>query len=198
MTDTRIDNAPLAVAVAIIALLALSLGDAMIKLFSWRFTLWQMFTMRSLLVLPALVVIMLALRRRGKIASPMPLAPGWIALRGLLFVTAGVIYFASLPNLPFSTASAVINTVPLFVICFAMLIGGERVPKMVRIAIALGFTGVLLIIRPGLADFNFYALPVLLAAAFYALASAAATKTPTRSRSACTSPSSRSARWCRA
>jgi len=141
MTDTRIDNAPLAVAVAIIALLALSLGDAMIKLFSWRFTLWQMFTMRSLLVLPALVVIMLALRRRGKIASPMPLAPGWIALRGLLFV-----------------------------ICFAMLIGGERVPKMVRIAIALGFTGVLLIIRPGLADFNFYALPVLLAAAFYALA----------------------------
>jgi len=170
MTNPRADNAPFAVGVAVIALLALSLGDAMIKHFSWRFTLWQIFTMRSLLVLPALLVIMFELRRRGKMASPRPRAPGWIALRGLLFAAAGVIYFASLPNLPFSTAAAVVNSVPLFVICFAMLLGGERVPKTVRIAIALGFTGVLLIIRPGPAGFNFYALPVLLAAAFYALA----------------------------
>jgi len=170
MADTQTDNAPLAVTVAVIALLALSLGDAMIKHFSWRFTLWQIFTLRSLLMLPVLVAIMVALRRRGAVASPAPLAPGWIALRGLLFVTAGVIYFAALPNLPFSTAAAVINTVPLFIISFAMLLGGERVPNTARGAVAVGFIGVLLIIQPGLAGFNFFVLPVLLAAAFYALA----------------------------
>jgi len=104
------------------------------------------------------------------LASPSPRAPGWVALRGLLFAGAGVIYFAALPNLPFSTAAAVINSVPLFIITFAMLLGGERVPNPVRAALAVGFIGVLLIIQPGLAGFDFYALPVLVAAAFYALA----------------------------
>jgi len=170
MAGIQTDNAPLAVTVAVIALLALSFGDALIKHFSWRFSLWQIFTIRSLLMLPVLAAIMVASRRRGALGAPMPRAPGWIALRGLLFAGAGVIYFAALPNLPFSTAAAVINSVPLFIITFAMLLGGERVPNPVRAAVAVGFIGVLLIIQPGLAGFDFYALPVLLAAAFYALA----------------------------
>ncbi len=51
----RTDNIPLAVGVIIFAVFALSLGDALIKLTSGNFVIWQIFVIRSMIAIPCLV-----------------------------------------------------------------------------------------------------------------------------------------------
>lgn len=73
--------------------------------------------------------------------------------RGLLIRTAfeilGRLFFAlSLAYTPLSTTSAILQAAPLVVMLGAGMILGERIGPHRWIAMAVGFTGVLLIIRP--------------------------------------------------
>ena len=56
--DTNGDNIPLAIAVILLTVLALSLGDALIKQTSASFLLWQIFVLRSIIAIPVLLMIM--------------------------------------------------------------------------------------------------------------------------------------------
>ena len=134
-----------------------------------QFSLWQIFMVRSLLALPMLAGIMYWLHRRGELGAVPPRHIGWVALRGFLFIAAGVIYFSSFITLSFASAAAMINTAPFFVVLFASIFGGERAPKSAWFATALGFAGVLLIVRPDRDAFTAYALLPLAAAVLYAL-----------------------------
>ncbi|MGI9372060.1 MAG: DMT family transporter, partial [Hyphomicrobiales bacterium] len=68
------DNTKLAVIVIIFTVLALSLGDALIKSFSANLVLWQIFVLRSALALP----VLLAVWRMKFAAVPLlPTTPGW-------------------------------------------------------------------------------------------------------------------------
>lgn len=163
------DNTPLAVGALVIGLFALSLGDAIIKYTSAQYTLWQIFTLRSAFALPMLFGMVYFLHRSA-FNSLAPRAPKWIAIRSLLFIMAASTYFPSLLHLPFSVAAAMLNTAPLLVAWFAAWFGGERLAKGVWFALALGFGGMLLIIRPDASEFNGYALLPLATAVFYALA----------------------------
>ena len=144
-----------------------SLSDAFIKSASTEFQLWQIFVLRSLITIPFLILII-------KIWSPgTPLLPckmGWTALRSLLLVLMWIALYAALPKVDLAVAGAVYYTLPLFITIFAALFVGEMVGISGWTAVAIGFAGVLLILKPQAEDFNIYALLPLISAICYALA----------------------------
>lgn len=78
--------------------------------------------------------------------------------RSLLDSLATMTYLTSLFHLPIGNATAINMATPLFITLFAVLALGERVGAGRWLAIATGFTGVLLVVQPSAAGFNAYAL----------------------------------------
>ena len=170
MTDgsaVKRDNVALAIAAIVASVFALSLGDAVIKAFSVSFPLAQIFVLRSLLALPVLAFILVL---RGKGRAWLPLVLGWTALRSFLLVGMWVFYYAALPHIQLSVAAAAAYTSPLLITLLAALVGGERVGRMGWFAVALGFVGVMIMLRPQAGAFNAYGLLPLGAAFCYACA----------------------------
>ncbi|MHC8508587.1 MAG: DMT family transporter [Rhodospirillales bacterium] len=75
-------------------------------------------------------------------------------LRGVLAVIAINCGFYALTELPLTTATVLFFTAPLFVTLFAPMILKERVGWRRYAATAAGFTGVLIVIRPGMGAFD--------------------------------------------
>ncbi len=161
------DNIRLAIFAIICGVLALSLGDAMIKQFSGEFALWQIFVLRSLISVPVLIII---IKTRRGFVSLLPVHMGWTLLRSLMLTFQWVAYYIALPHVELSIAAAGFYTLPLFIALFAALFVGEKVGVRGWIAVFLGFGGVLLVLRPRADDFNAYALLPLVAAVLYAAA----------------------------
>lgn len=163
----RRDNIALGVTAVVVSVLALSLGDAVIKLYSVSFPLWQIYVVRSLLALPLLFI---AIRlRRGK-PSLIPVSVPWTAARCLLLALMWVAYYAALPHVQLSLAAAAYYTSPLFITLLAALFTGDKVGSKRWFAVTLGFIGVLVMLRPDADDFSLYSLLPVLAAVLYGLA----------------------------
>ncbi|WP_306024672.1 DMT family transporter [Oceaniradius stylonematis] len=163
----RADRVPFAVTVIVFTVLMLSLGDALIKFTSGEFVIWQIFVLRSLIVLPVLVGL-LWWTARDSLSLPPSL--GWAIVRSALLVGMWIAYYLALPRLDLSVAAAVYYTLPIFITLFSALFIGDRISAAGWGAVFLGFVGVLLILRPDAGDFNPYALLPLVAAILYALA----------------------------
>lgn len=165
--EVKGDNIPLAIAVILLTVLALSLGDALIKQTSASFVLWQIFVLRSIIAIPVLLVIM---RFRYASVPWVPKVIGWTSFRSLILTLMWVAYYAALPNLELSIAAAAYYTLPIFITLFSALFVGEAVGRTGWVAMVLGFVGVLLILKPAAGDFNAYALLPLFSAMLFALA----------------------------
>ena len=88
------------------------------------------------------------------------------AARACVFVVSTMLIILSVALLPLATATAIVFASPIFVLAFAGPLFGESVGVRRWTAVLVGFIGVLVIIRPGGAAFNWYLLvPVLAAAA---------------------------------
>lgn len=163
------DNVPFAITVILGTVLALSLGDALIKAIGNKlsFGLWQLFALRSVIALPILVAFAVILRPG---ISLIPRRVGWAALRSALLFAMWLAYYASLPQMPLAVAAAAYYTLPLFIVAFAAAVGGERVSGPQWAGVVLGFGGVLLVLRPAGDAFSGWVLLPLLAAALYAAA----------------------------
>jgi drug/metabolite transporter (DMT)-like permease len=83
-----------------------------------------------------------------------------------LFAT--VLFLTALAQLPFANVSAVLQALPLAVTLGAALVFRERVGWRRWLAIVIGFTGVMIIIRPGTAGFAPASVLVLLSVVFAA------------------------------
>jgi drug/metabolite transporter (DMT)-like permease len=157
----------LGVVTIVVSVLLMSLGDALIKLASASFTAWQVFTLRSLLVVPILVALMLATAPAARIRPKSPL---WVALRSGLLALMWVAYYAALPSISLSTAAVAFYTAPLFIALLSRTLIGEAVGPIRWAGIVLGFLGVLVVLRPGSDAFRWATLLPVLAALFYAFA----------------------------
>lgn len=76
------------------------------------------------------------------------------ASRSLTSLLAMLAWFYSVAHMPLPEATALAFTVPLFVTIGGALFLGERVRLRRWMAVAIGFAGVLVIIRPGAASFS--------------------------------------------
>ena len=89
--------------------------------------------------------------------------------RSLIFFVSNACFVSALPFVALATASAVMFTTPLLVTALAAPLLGERVGMRRWAAVAVGFAGALVIIRPGSSLFDPWALLVLVSAALFAV-----------------------------
>lgn len=164
--DIPADRTRFAVALIVGVMLVLSAMDALVKGMTDDFSLWQILAARSVFAVPILTAIIVAGGTDGlrKIFRP------WVMLRCLLFVGMWVAYYASLPLMDLSVAATALYTIPLFIAGFSSAFAREPVGWCRWLGIAIGFAGVVVILRPGDDDFSVWALLPVLAAVCYALA----------------------------
>jgi drug/metabolite transporter (DMT)-like permease len=89
--------------------------------------------------------------------------------RSLMLLTSSSFFFSAIGRVPLADATAVSFTAPFIVALLAGPILGERVGPGHWLAIAAGFAGALIVIRPTGGGANVYALLVLGSAACYAV-----------------------------
>ncbi|MGL4237979.1 DMT family transporter [Tabrizicola sp.] len=150
------------VATILVTVFAMALADAVVKLSSAAMPLWQLWLLRSALVVP----VLLAMAR----TALLPQRLGWIILRSVLLALMYLGIYAAIPVLDLSVIAAALYTGPLFIVAFSALILREPIGFAHWMAILGGFAGVLLIVRPLAAEFTLTTLWPLAAAVCYALA----------------------------
>lgn len=97
-------------------------------------------------------------------------APGLELARGGALFVSSITNFTAVKFLPVTMTSSILNTQPLLVCMLSIPLLGEQVGWRRWTAIMVGFVGVLVIIRPGTADFSpavFLSLAGALLGAFY-------------------------------
>lgn len=140
----------------------MALADALIKKSSGGMSLWQIWVLRSALVLPVMFVL-----ARGRVGVPNG---GWVALRSFALIAMYLAMYSALPLIDMALAGAAFYTAPLFIVGLSSLILGNRVTVRHWLAILIGFAGLLAIVRPFGAAFSPLVLMPVAAAAFYACA----------------------------
>ena len=94
--------------------------------------------------------------------------PGLQLGRSLLLLVSTSLFFTALKHVPLAEATAVSFTSPFMVAVLAGWVLGERVGHVHWLAIALGFVGALMVIRPGTGAIDPYLFLVVGNAACYA------------------------------
>lgn len=95
---------------------------------------------------------------------------GYMAVRGVFNAVAMLTYFLALGLLPLSEVSALTFTVPLFVAVLAVMCLGERLGPRRISSLVIGFSGALIILRPGIEIIGIGAVYALFSAATWAVA----------------------------
>lgn len=133
-----------------------TLNDTMIKLVSQDLQLFQAVFLRGTVA----TVLLAALAWHNGALSYRPRARDLkiIILRTFTEVGATFCFLTALFNMPLANATAILQSLPLAVTLAASVFLGHRVGWKRYLAIAIGFTGMLIIVRPGTEGFNAYAL----------------------------------------
>ncbi len=107
-------------------------------------------------------------RRRGLRTAWRTSRPVLQIVRSLIAVVEGAMFVLAFRYLPLADTHAVAATSPLIVIALGALFLGERAGLARGLAVAAGFVGVLLIVRPGFRSLEWPLLLPLVGAAMWA------------------------------
>jgi drug/metabolite transporter (DMT)-like permease len=158
-------NTALGALLTMLAMLCFAAMDAISKSLVVDYSVGQMMWIRyALLCLFAWFIV----RRRGLRAALKSRRPGLQILRSLIAVIEGAMFVLAFRYLPLADTHAVAATSPLIVIALGVFFLGERAGLTRWLAVAAGFTGVLLIVRPGFRTFDWALLLPLGGAALWA------------------------------
>jgi drug/metabolite transporter (DMT)-like permease len=163
------DNAALAILISIVSVLLFDLMGVLIKLLSVRYGAAELSAYRNVFgLVPSAVALAMSpgWRRGGRVLTlrQWPLA----AARGAAVTFAQFMFYLSLGLMAFATATTISYSTALFTTALAVPMLGERVGAIRWGAVAIGFVGVLMIMRPGDDAFAWSTLLPLGAAALYA------------------------------
>jgi drug/metabolite transporter (DMT)-like permease len=159
------DRPALAAFLMVGALCMLSLQDSLVKLASADVSLWQFQTLRAVCNLAMLFVLARFIWSNG---SAWPNRFWAVALRSCFLIGAMLCFFGAIPFLSLSEVAAGLYVFPLFVAVLSALVLGEHVGPRRVIAVAAGFAGTLLILKPVSASFQWVSLVPVMAGLFYA------------------------------
>ncbi len=159
------DRISLGILIILGSVAVLALGDALIKLISGAFSLWQIFALRSVFALPCFFAIAILAQRRLK-----PRNAGWVGLRTVLLVTGWIAYYGALPWLDLGTAAVAVYTNPIFTALITAAVLRDRVMPLQWLGILIGFVGIVVILRPTDAQFSWALLGPLAGALLYSMA----------------------------
>ena len=113
------------------------------------------------------MVPVLLVATKGRIFPP---GTGWIIARSVALVVQCLCCCAVLPLIDMVLAGAAAYIAPFFIVGLSALVLGNRITLRHWLAIATGFAGLLLIVRPFTAAFTPLVFLPIAAALFYAIA----------------------------
>ena len=90
-------------------------------------------------------------------------------IRAISDMIGAILMVTAISLMPLSTVSSILQTLPLLITFGAVLIFKEKVGWRRWSAVFIGFVGVILILKPGLGDFQISSFVALLAVSFLAL-----------------------------
>ncbi len=152
--------------ITLAAMLVFGLMDAASKYLSTRYPTVQVVWLRYVFTIPLLLA---TLAPRGVTGFLRSRHPGLQLLRGLLLVTEIGLVVWAFGQLPLVDVHAVLALTPLVVTALSLPLLGEPVGPRRWAAVAVGFLGVLIILRPGSGVLHPAALVALLSVLLYAL-----------------------------
>lgn len=137
--------------------------DNYVRLIAEDVGLWQFHTVRSAM---ALVIMIVMAPLIGRTLRPRRI---WtVALRSALIAMAMLLYFGAVASLPIATAGAGLFTSPIWVLLISVVFLGMRIGLWRILAVAIGFAGMLLVLRPGADGLDPVAAVAVCAGLFYA------------------------------
>lgn len=149
-----------------ISMAGFTANDAIVKMVSDSMNMAQIMFIRGLF---ATLLIGVLAWHGGALRNARALLDPMVALRSASEVFATITFLVALANLPLANVSAILQALPLAVTMGAAIVFSEPVGWRRWLAIAAGFTGVMVIVRPGMEGFNAFSLSVLLCVLFCAV-----------------------------
>ena len=171
----------LGVSFLLIGILIFSLQDIAVKWIGGDYPVLEIVSFRSLVALP---LTLLLFRYEGGRGLPTTQRHTLEYVRGLFFFLSYTTHFMGLAALPLAEIAAIKFSGPLMITILSVVMLGETVGPRRWLALLVGFMGVLLIVRPGLATFNIGSIFILISVLFYALATMLTRKLQTTDSSA--------------
>ncbi|MBA5776622.1 DMT family transporter [Stappia sp. F7233] len=155
-----------AVVAMMAAMLAFIANDSIVKLIADRLPLGEIMFVRGCM---AIVIVLAIAHFTDQLREFRHIVHWTVPTRAFGEVAATVLYLTALFNMPIANATAILQALPLMVTAGAAIFLGMPVGWRRWTAIAIGFAGVLLIVRPGVAGFNLYSLVALFGVVFMAM-----------------------------
>ncbi len=158
-----------------VAMAGFTMNDSITKAVSLEMNFGQVMLVRGLF---AILLIGAFALYQGAMRPLRTLVMKPVALRVVGEVGGTISFMAALTHLPLANTSAIFQALPLAITLGAALIFGEPVGWRRWLAIAAGFIGVLIIVRPGISGFSQFSLLALVSVAFCALRDLATKQIP--------------------
>lgn len=134
----------------ILANVFFTLMNTLVRELSARYGLFELLFVRSLF---GLIFVLLLVWPAG-IRSLKTTRPALQVVRGLLGFVAMYLWFFAVSNIPLAQATAINFSAPIFAAVLIAVFLGERMRARRWTATALGFVGMLIVLRPGFAEFS--------------------------------------------
>jgi drug/metabolite transporter (DMT)-like permease len=150
------------IAIMVVGVALLTANDAVSKYLTESYPVGQVICLRQAATLLVIVPYVMAITGWG--ALRVVSWQGQI-VRGLLFVANAAFIVLALSLLPLATVITIMFASPIITAAVSMPMLGERVDRSRWLAILAGFAGVLIVVRPGAASFE-WALLIAVAASF--------------------------------
>ncbi|MEM7269699.1 MAG: DMT family transporter [Pseudomonadota bacterium] len=147
------------------AMIFIGVIDNFVQVFARHAGLWQFHFMRSLIAVPIIIAMM---RIAG--VSLWPRNPKGALIRTALIAGSMLLYFGSLPMMPIAQVGAGLFSSPIWVLVFSVIIFRAPIGPRRVAAVAVGFAGAMLILRPWEAGFTLWTLVPVASGALYGLA----------------------------
>ncbi|MFX1253203.1 MAG: DMT family transporter [Promethearchaeota archaeon] len=165
----------------VLAMLVISIQNIAIKWISSDYSALEIVAVRSLVALPCTVLLY---RNEGQRGLPTTQQSKLEYIRGVFLFLSYTTFMMGLAALPLADIEAIRFSGPLMITLLSVLILDEKVETRHWLALVVGFIGVLLIVKPGSANFNLGSIFVLVSVFFYALTVIATRKLQTNDSSA--------------
>lgn len=156
-----IQNSRKALLLALAGFTLLSIGDTVVKTMAGAWPGSAIAALRYAIGAVGLCALVALSAGRGGFVYPKPLLQ---IGRGAAVAGATLGFFLGVHLMPLADATSITFTSPLIVVILSALLLGERTPRASWGAIVLAFAGVLIVLRPNLAELGLAALLPLAAA----------------------------------
>lgn len=149
----------------VLSMAGFAVNDALVKSLGGALPTTQVMAVRGLILS---ILIGLVLWQRGLLPRVREAIIPMVGVRASMELAAAYCFLMALVALPFASVSAILQALPLAVTLGAALVFRESVGWRRWLAIAVGFAGVMIIIRPGTSGFAPASLWVVVSVVFAA------------------------------